>query len=117
MMSVVNDCALGGMLVVLAPLAHFEQYPDVYQGVELGCANSANNFCVTGHRVALEHVQASLSKASIGAVDLPVLYPFHSSYIESIKDKVMTLANGVAIQSPHIPYYSSTYGRLIKESD
>ncbi len=112
-----NDCPLGGMMSVLAPLAHFDQYPHVYQGVELAGVNFATNFCVAGPRAALARVKTHLTEMGVLSQDLPVQYPFHSSYIESVRCKIMATADGVAMRPPHMPYYSPAYGRMIEASD
>ncbi|KAG0323023.1 hypothetical protein BGZ97_001460, partial [Linnemannia gamsii] len=112
-----NHCPLGGMMSVLAPLAHFDQYPHVYQGVELAGVNFAKNFCVAGPRAALARVKTHLTEMGVLSQDLPVQYPFHSSYIESTKGPIMASADGVAMHPPRISCYSSAYGRMIEASD
>ncbi|UUM20747.1 acyltransferase domain-containing protein [Mycoavidus sp. SF9855] len=112
-----NDCLPGGMMSVLAPFAHFDEYPDIYQGVELAGVNFAKNFCVAGPRTALMRVKTHLTEIGVLSQDLPVQYPFHSSYIESMRDQIMATADGVAMRPPRLPCYSPAYGRMIEASD
>lgn len=107
----------GGMLSVLAPLDHFDDHPEVYADVELAGVNFGENFCVSGPRAALDRVKARLSEARILSLDLPVRYPFHSSYVEAMREEMIAVADGIAARPPVIPVYSPSHGRLIDERD
>ncbi|MCG1041035.1 ACP S-malonyltransferase [Mycetohabitans sp. B8] len=114
---IMNMCPKGGMLSVLTPLAHFDTHPEIYDGVELAGVNFDENFCVSGPRAVLDRTKAKLTEAGVLSIDLPVQYPFHSSYIGSMRDEIKALAVDIVPRSPRIPYYSPTYGRMIDERD
>lgn len=112
-----EHCPKGGMLSVLAPVAHLQQYPELYQQVELAGVNFADNFCVSGTRSDLAQVKLELDALGVISIELPVQYPFHSRHIEPIRDQVLSILEGIELRAPTIPYFSSTFARAIHADD
>ncbi|QLL16094.1 ACP S-malonyltransferase [Pseudomonas chlororaphis] len=107
----------GGMLSVLAPVEHLQQHPELYRGVELAGINFADNFCVAGAQADLARIRQGLDAMGVISIELPVQYPFHSSHIEPVRDKVLAILEGIDFKAPGIPYYSSTFARAIHAGD
>lgn len=112
-----DHCPKGGMLSVLAPVEHVQQHPDLYRQVELAGVNFAENFCVAGAQADLAQLKRSLDAMGVISIELPVQYPFHSSHIEPIREKVLAILDGIEFKAPTITYYSSTYARAIHAGD
>ncbi|MDR9863549.1 MULTISPECIES: ACP S-malonyltransferase [Pseudomonas] len=112
-----EHCPKGGMLSVLAPVEHLQQHPGLYQGVELAGINFADNFCVSGARADLARIKQGLDAMGVICIELPVQYPFHSSNIEPVRDKILAILEGIEFGAPRIPYYSSTFARAIHAGD
>jgi malonyl CoA-acyl carrier protein transacylase len=112
-----DHCPKGGVLSVLAPVEHHRQHPELYRQVELACINFADNFCVSGTQADLAQLKRSLDAMGMLSIELPVQYPFHSSHIEPIRDKILSVMEGIDVRAPTIPYYSSMLARSIHASD
>jgi len=112
-----EHCPKGGMLSVLAPVEHLQQHPGLYRHVELAGINFADNFCVAGAQAELSQVKRDLDALGVISIELPVQYPFHSSHIEPIREKILSILEGIAFSAPTIPYYSSTFARAIHAGD
>jgi malonyl CoA-acyl carrier protein transacylase len=112
-----EHCPKGGMLSVLAPVEHLRQHPELYRHVEVAGINFADNFCVSGAQADLAQVKRSLDAMGVISIELPVEYPFHSSHIEPIRDKVLSILKGIEFRAPTITYYSSTLARSIHAGD
>jgi malonyl CoA-acyl carrier protein transacylase len=105
--------AKGGMLSVLAPLAHFSQRPDLYRDTALGSINFDRNFVISGSTAAIDEAARRLSTESIVSARLPLLYPFHSPQIASLEAAFLESFGDTPVGEPAIVQYSpARAGRL-----
>ncbi|MEN5090687.1 ACP S-malonyltransferase [Pseudomonas protegens] len=112
-----DHCPEGGMLSVLAPVEHLQQHPELYRQVELAGVNFADNFCVSGAQAELALVKRSLDAMGVISMELPVRYPFHSSHIEPIHTRMLSILEGIEFRAPSIPCYSCTLARAVHAGD
>jgi malonyl CoA-acyl carrier protein transacylase len=108
-----SNSAAGGMLSVLAPMAHFHECPDLYRDTVIGSVNFDKNFVISGSTDALDEVVRRLRDASIVSSRLPVEYPFHSPLMDPLEDAFRSTFESVSMSAPMMPQYSpATVGRL-----
>lgn len=112
-----SAAAAGGMLSVIAPLDHFDRHPEIYRGTVVGSINYGGNFAVSGDNASLDAVAARLKEASIVSVRLPLEYPFHSPLMAPMEPAFRALFEGVRIDPPRMPLYSSSTASLLREVD
>lgn len=108
-----SNCAAGGMLSVLAPVAHFHERPDIYRDTVIGSINFDKNFVISGSTDALYEAVRQLREESIVCSRLPVEYPFHSPLMAPLESAFRGVFENIAISAPMMPQYSpATVGQL-----
>ncbi|SLM64224.1 MULTISPECIES: ACP S-malonyltransferase [Dickeya] len=107
----------GGMMSVLAPVAHFQANAALYQGTELASINFPNNFVVSGTRASLSTLKQRLTQHEIISMLLPVEQPFHSSGIAPIEQDFRALVDTLPKHAPNMTVYSSLLGREVARWD
>jgi malonyl CoA-acyl carrier protein transacylase len=116
-MLVKSAATAGGMLSVIAPVSHFDQYPELYRGTVIGSVNYAGNFVVSGDSAALDAVAAGLKQRAIVCVRLPLEYPFHSPLMAPMEAAFHALFEGVRFDTPRLPIYSSMTASALRHAD
>ena len=93
-----------GMMAVLADPSMMTQRPALFGNCHLAGHNFANHFVVTGYKVDLSKIEASLTAENITCQILPVSHGFHSPIIDSIEGKCKALLQDFA--PPALPVIS-----------
>lgn len=106
----------GSLVCIVDSVDLFHKRPEVFTDVFLGGVNFSNSFFISGYKDDMALLKEKLSNEDILSIELPVNYGFHSTAIDSIKDKYMTYANHVPVKSPSIPMYSSTLASIVDDS-
>ncbi|NIF21655.1 ACP S-malonyltransferase [Candidatus Pantoea multigeneris] len=109
--------ANGGMMSVLAPVAHFHAQTQLYQHTELASINFPNNFVVSGALENLTALKDQLTRQEIISMVLPVEHPFHSSGIAAIEHDFRTLVDTLPTRPAAIPVYSAMSGSAVTQWD
>lgn len=112
-----NKTAGGGMMSVLAPVAHFHANAALYQGAELASINFQNNFVVSGAMASLSALKQRLTQQNIISMLLPVEQPFHSSGIAAIEHDFRALVDTLPKNAPVMPVYSAMLGTAVEQWD
>jgi bacillaene synthase trans-acting acyltransferase len=92
----------GGMTAVLADPAVFGE--DFFAGrCELAGINFSTHFVISAKRPELEEIETALRKRSVGFQRLPVMFPFHSQWIDRAKTPFQSFMNTVMRRQGHVP--------------
>ena len=105
----------GGLLVVLENHAIFSEDPARWAPLELAGISASRHFVVAGPPDALDARARALRSEGITAEAAPVPYPFHSSYIDVIRDDFVTSLARTPLRRPDIPVVSAVTGRQITD--
>ncbi|PTX97236.1 hypothetical protein DB346_19690 [Verrucomicrobia bacterium LW23] len=100
----------GSMAAVIASTELFTREPDLFAPCELAASNTARHFVISGPAEDIERIRMALKARSIQAIPLPIEYPFHSSFLEPVADKVRNLLQGIRLRRPSIPFYACRSG-------
>ncbi|WP_448622334.1 ACP S-malonyltransferase [Dickeya fangzhongdai] len=112
-----DKSAGGGMMSVLAPVAHFHTHAALYQGTELASINFQNNFVVSGNRASLSALKERLTQRDVISMLLPVEQPFHSSGIAAIETDFRALVDTLPKHPPEMTVYSALLGTSVERWD
>ena len=107
----------GGMLTVLAPVAHFYDRKDLYEKVDLAGINYQENFVVSGKKAVLIPLQAELDQLGIANMLLPVEHGFHSSEMKLVETDFKQVLGEVQAKAPQLPMHSATIAGLVNDFD
>ncbi|MCX2729168.1 ACP S-malonyltransferase [Saccharopolyspora sp. NFXS83] len=110
-----SDCPRGGMLAVLGGTELLAELPT--GTAELAAVNSASNFVLSGMDGDLDRVEAALTAKQVLCQRLPVPFPFHSSYLDAVREPFTRLVRELDVRRPAIPVVSGTTGEPVAEPD
>ena len=96
----------GGMLAILESEDITRRYPSEFRGCTIAARNFGRNFVVSGAKSILVRLQAFLKSEGISTADLPVDYPFHSSYMDVIKAPGLAILEQLTLTKPRTPIIS-----------
>jgi len=86
-----------------------------YEGVDIVAINSHSGTTIVGEERELEKVGEHLTQQGIFNKFLDVTVPFHSHYMEEIKDDFMTGISGVTFNMPTTTLYSTSTGQYVTD--
>ena len=109
------ECERGGMLAIFHNPNLFHDHAELYQISELASINYDSHFVVSSTLEKLNSVKAFLHSHNIMYQQVPVLYPFHSSYLNPMVDKYLAYLKSLRFNRPSLPYYSCVTGEQIQE--
>ncbi|CAH1195753.1 5-methyl-1-naphthoate synthase [Paenibacillus plantiphilus] len=99
---------IGGMAAVGATEAEAAVLlEEVKNKVDIAAINSPSSVTLAGDSDALEHVLRLAGEQSIFCRKLKVQSPFHSHYMDAIKDELITSLQHVPARANSIPLYST----------
>ena len=106
------------MLAVALTREDAERLIDGYAGrVAIGAINSKLSLTLTGETVALNELAAILNERSIFCRFLKVEVPYHSAFMDSIREDLLLALGGLQPRSAAVPLYSTVTGRLVDGSE
>ena len=105
-------CQQGGMLAILHRSQLFAEEPVLYWNAEL-VTHCHSHFVVSGSLRGLQTIMKYLEKHNIAYQRLPVLYAFHSSFMDPAASSFMNYLNTQTFQKPTINYISCLTGHQV----
>jgi acyl transferase domain-containing protein/NAD(P)-dependent dehydrogenase (short-subunit alcohol dehydrogenase family)/acyl carrier protein len=103
----------GRMLAVGLSLAELEPYLAPYQQlVAIAAVNSAQAITLSGDASALATIAGQLEQQGLFARFLNVAVPYHSPLMDPLKQPLWQALQGIQVQEPQIPLYSTVTGAL-----
>lgn len=108
-----KKCPPGGMMAILEPIQHIQQYDMTDTGCEIAGINFSTHYCLSGSVDALHRAGAQLETRNAIYDYLPVKQPFHSSLIDPLKSDFLEAFEGIKFKTPQIPIISSMAGESL----
>jgi bacillaene synthase trans-acting acyltransferase len=105
----------GGMMAVLEPIQHIQQYHMTATGCELAGINFSTHYCLSGSCEALHRAAVQLESRNAIYDYLPVKQPFHSSLIDPLKAEFLQAFEGIEFKTPQIPIISSMAAECLED--
>jgi|GEM_PF-2082809 len=106
------SCSKGGMILVAESLSVFKQQM-IESGLTLGVINSEHNYILSGNTYQINRFENWTRKQGILSFRLNVEYGFHSSAIESAKNKIIGLYDKISFSPPKTHYFSAVMEKEI----
>ena len=107
----------GGMLSVLAPVAHLHANPALYDGCILASVNFDGNFVVSADAGTLRALKRALDAQSVVSSILPVEHSFHSPAMDAIEDEFRRFAADLDMGPATLPAYSAMSAGPVERFD
>ncbi|MFB7085171.1 SDR family NAD(P)-dependent oxidoreductase [Streptomyces sp. NPDC056296] len=85
--------------------------------LSVAAVNGTASTVVSGDSDALDELRALLRDEKVRAKRLPVDYASHSAHVESLRDRLAEVLEGIAPRRVEVPFYSTVTGTLIDTSD
>ncbi|WP_420710961.1 type I polyketide synthase, partial [Streptomyces sp. NRRL S-118] len=97
-----------GMMVSLAmPAEEIAAHIAGRDGVSIGAVNGPNAVVVSGEIAAVRQVKAECEARGIRTKVIPIDYASHSAQVESIRDEILAIAEGIATTDSGVAFYST----------
>ncbi|WP_217198973.1 type I polyketide synthase [Streptomyces buecherae] len=104
----------GGMVSLGLPRAEAEARIAPYAGrVTVAAVNGASSTVVAGEPAALDELVAGCEADDVRAKRIPVDYASHSPQVDSVRDELLRVLDGVAPRPAAVPFYSTVDGALL----
>ncbi len=110
-------CEKGGMMAVVHDYKLFNREPVIYKNSELAAVNFSSHFILSGGTEGLARIESFLKSNEILFIRLPVLYPFHSSLIDSINMVYNDCLNSISYKKPRYGFVSCMTGGKAENFD
>ncbi|MCC5623981.1 type I polyketide synthase, partial [Nostoc sp. CHAB 5715] len=108
----------GKMLAVRLPSKEVERLLAGYsEKVSIAAINSPTSVTLAGDSTALEEIAKSLEQKQIFCRFLKVEVPYHSLLMEPLKPELVESLQGINVQPPTIPLFSTVTGRAVAGSE
>lgn len=108
-------CCKGGMLAVFSNADLFLDIKKYEKSVCFSGENFDNHFVISGTAEGIGNVKSYLKNKGIMFSDLPVLYAFHSEFIDCVKEHFIRSLEGKVINKPLIPIISCESSSVLRE--
>ncbi len=102
----------GKMLAVSLTASEVQEYLDRYDSVDIVAINSNSGLTLVGEEADLNEIDNELREKKIFSKFLRVNVPFHSHYMEEIRDDFVEGVKDVVLHKPAVTLYSSVTGTL-----
>lgn len=109
-----KKCPEGGMMAILEPTQHIQEYGITASGCELAGINFATHYCISGSPEALRRTTVQLESRNAIYDYLPVSQPFHSSLLDPLKTEFLKTFDGIEFKKPEIPVISSMAAQYLE---
>ncbi|MGG3571970.1 type I polyketide synthase [Bacillus gobiensis] len=107
----------GRMLAVGMSEEAIENYIGMYKDVvSVAAINSPNSITLVGDEDALDKISKNLDNDKVFQKYLHVSVPYHSHYMEEIKEELLDSLQDIKTHKPVIPIYSTVDGNQCDES-
>jgi acyl transferase domain-containing protein len=105
----------GKMMAVSLSKDAAKQLIESYEGLDIVAVNSHSGVTLVGEEETLAQVAEELTQQGVFNKFLEVSVPFHSRFMEEIKDDFMSGISDVVFNEPAVTLYSSAKGGLVTE--
>ncbi|MCL2372062.1 MAG: type I polyketide synthase [Defluviitaleaceae bacterium] len=105
----------GKMMAISLSKEESEQLIANYEGLDIVAINSFSGVTIAGEEDELAKVGEHLTEQGIFNKLLDVTVPFHSRYMEEIKDDFMAGIADITFNQPTTKLYSTTIGKCVTE--
>ncbi|MCF3125134.1 SDR family NAD(P)-dependent oxidoreductase, partial [Streptomyces arenae] len=85
--------------------------------LSVAAVNGAASTVVSGDADALKEFHAQLRAEQVRAKLLPVDYASHSAHVESIREQLLDVLDGIRPRTADVPFYSTVTGGLIDTAE
>ncbi|MBH5338521.1 SDR family NAD(P)-dependent oxidoreductase, partial [Streptomyces pactum] len=104
----------GGMVSLGLSRAETLRRIEGFEGrVSVAAVNGASSTVVAGEPAALDELVAACEAEEIRARRIPVDYASHSPQVESIREELLEVLDGIAPTASRVPFYSTVDSALI----
>jgi bacillaene synthase trans-acting acyltransferase len=108
-----DESIRGGMIAILESPEFFANNPDIFLGCDLAAVNMQKLICIAGSTDSLKKTEAQLKNKKVIYEVLPVKQPFHSSVLESVREKFIECSSGLNFRKSRMEIVSSmTTGKI-----
>jgi acyl transferase domain-containing protein len=108
-------CPKGGMIAVLGEPRLYEESPFLQARSVIAGRNFASHFVLSAPRDNLPAVENFLMRAGITCQSLPVHYPFHSRWIDPIREVLVAAFGTSGIRMSETPVICCAHGGMLQE--
>lgn len=105
----------GKMLAVSLSLEEVQEYVKRYDSVDIVAINSVSGITLVGEESDLSEISAELEEKKLFNKFLRVNVPFHSHFMEEIKDEFIEGVKDITLHKPTVKLYSSVTGEYVEE--
>ncbi len=106
----------GRMAAVLAPREAVEKLIESVGKIEIAAINSPRAVTVVGPADSIEAIIKAAAARGIAVLDLNLDYPFHSTFMTPIKERLIATLQDIVPQPGQIPMVSSVTGKVLSGS-
>ncbi len=104
----------GGMATVLEAPSLMDRSPELFPDCELAGIHFPKSFVVAARGDAItKSVLPGLKERGINAIGLPVDYPFHSSWMDSLLTPSQAILDSLSVRPARIPLLSASSGERV----
>ncbi|MDR2489744.1 MAG: SDR family NAD(P)-dependent oxidoreductase [Desulfovibrio sp.] len=98
----------GGMAVVSLPEARLAELLRPFgDSVQIAAVNTEDSFTLAGDGKSLQIIVQQCKQQRLPAKVLPLSYPFHSSAMDAIRQKLLDALSGIRPRKGKIPFFST----------
>ncbi len=109
------DCPGGGMIAVLGSPELYERSPFLQARAQLAGQNFASHFVLSAPRDNLAAIQSFLARQGVAQQALPVHYPFHSIWIDPLRERLGQACASGAIRLGDTPVWCCASGGVLRD--
>lgn len=114
---IINSCKRSFLCGALCPVDFYYYNIDKMDNISIVSVNSNKHIVLGGEEKAFENLAKLLRSEGITFLKLPVKYAFHTSCIDSAKEKFINEYKGAVFRYAEIQYYSSFTCQKVKKLD
>lgn len=104
----IEYCApAGGMIVVLDSADVVNRYPEAFAGCEIAGHNFQRSLIVSGLPGPVAQLQRFLKEKGINWMELPVGFPFHTRWMDTVATPSRAILQSLPIVRPKVPILSA----------
>lgn len=106
-------CPRGRMMAILENNSVYYQNDWMWENSTIVADNCERHFVISGEETSINMIKNELQKEKIAAVILPVLYSFHTGFIEPMRDILRERMDKLVYKNSKIKYISGESGQQI----
>lgn len=104
-------CPPGGMIVVLADMAHYDR--ELSSLAVLAAVNSRSHFVLSALRESCDTIEGILRNREVAFARLPISYAFHSQWIDAARQPYETFLRSFSSKAGEVPMMCSAQAAIL----